>query len=121
MITNLVYHRGEKVRMAFGFIYPTDFAAHVVYMIAAWVLIRQVRCSWIEIGMMIISVIFFEKYCDVKMGARPLKRAIQTVIEDPLAEEILQGRIRQGDHILATIQKEKVVFKQRQNAKELDL
>ena len=62
-----------------------------------------------------------EKYCDVKMGARPLKRAIQTVIEDPLAEEILQGRIWQGDHILATIHKEKVVFKQRQNAKELDL
>ena len=62
-----------------------------------------------------------EKYCDVKMGARPLKRAIQTVIEDPLAEEIMQGRIRQGDHILATIHKEKVVFKQRQNAKELDL
>ena len=62
-----------------------------------------------------------EKYCDVKMGARPLKRAIQTVIEDPLAEEILQGRIRQCDHILATIHKEKVVFKQRQNAKELDL
>ncbi len=62
-----------------------------------------------------------EKYCDVKMGARPLKRAIQTVIEDPLAEEILQGRIRQGDHILATIHKEKVVFKQKQNAKELDL
>ena len=62
-----------------------------------------------------------EKNCDVKMGARPLKRAIQTVIEDPLAEEILQGRIRQGDHILATIHKEKVVFKQRQNAKELDL
>lgn len=62
-----------------------------------------------------------EKYCDVKMGARPLKRALQTVIEDPLAEEILQGRIRQGDHILATLHKEKVVFKQRQNAKELDL
>ena len=62
-----------------------------------------------------------EKYCDVKMGARPLKRAIQTVIEDPLAEEILQGRIRQGDHILATLHKEKVVFKQRQSAKELDL
>ncbi|MBU5430893.1 ATP-dependent Clp protease ATP-binding subunit [Kineothrix sp. MSJ-39] len=62
-----------------------------------------------------------EKYCDVKMGARPLKRAIQTVIEDPLAEEILQGKIKQGDHILATIHKEKVVFKQKQNAKELDL
>lgn len=66
MITNLVYHRGEKVRMAFGFVYPTDFAAHVVYMIAAWVLIRQIKCSWIEIGIMIVSVIFFEKYCDVR-------------------------------------------------------
>ena len=80
LITNLVYHRGEKVRMAFGFIYPTDFAAHVVYMIAAWVLIRQVRCSWIEIGMMIISVIFFEKYCDVRTSEAVMILLILCVI-----------------------------------------
>lgn len=36
---------------------------------------------------------------DSKYGARPLKRAIQTEIEDPLAEEILQGRIGSGDQV----------------------
>lgn len=66
VITNLVYHRGDQVRMAFGFIYPTDFAAGIVFMITAWVVLRQARCTWIEIGLMIISVVLFEKYCDVR-------------------------------------------------------
>lgn len=66
VITNLVYHRGEQVRMSFGFVYPTDFAAGIIFMVTAWVVLRQVRCIWIEIGLMIISVILFEKYCDVR-------------------------------------------------------
>lgn len=66
VITNLVYHRGEQVRMSFGFVYPTDFAAGIIFMVTAWVVLRQVRCTWIEIGLMIISVILFEKYCDVR-------------------------------------------------------
>lgn len=52
-----------------------------------------------------------EKYCDIKMGARPLKRAMQSVVEDLLAEEILSGRIKSGDVVTATVQKDKVVFK----------
>ena len=32
-------------------------------------------------------------------GARPLKRAIQSKIEDRLAEEILDGRIKEGDAV----------------------
>lgn len=66
VITNLVYHRGEQLRMSFGFVYPTDFAAGIIFMVTAWVVLRQVRCTWIEIGLMIISVILFEKYCDVR-------------------------------------------------------
>ena len=66
VITNLVYHRRDQVRMSFGFIYPTDFAAGIVFMITAWIVLRQARCTWIEIGMMIISVVLFEKYCDVR-------------------------------------------------------
>ena len=66
VITNLVYHRGDQVRMSFGFIYPTDFAAGIVFLITAWVVLRQARCTWIEIGLMIISVVLFEKYCDVR-------------------------------------------------------
>ena len=66
VITNLVYHRGEQVRMSFGFVYPTDFEAGIIFMVTAWVVLRQVRCTWIEIGLMIISVVLFEKYCDVR-------------------------------------------------------
>jgi ATP-dependent Clp protease ATP-binding subunit ClpC len=52
-----------------------------------------------------------KKYCDIKMGARPLKRAMQTAVEDPLAEEILSGRIKSGDRVSAAVAKDKVVFK----------
>ena len=51
-----------------------------------------------------------EKYADYKMGARPLKRALQQVVEDQLAEEILAGKIRQDDTVTAGYRKEKVVF-----------
>lgn len=51
-----------------------------------------------------------EKYSDIKMGARPLKRALQTVVEDKLAEEILAGRVKAGDDVKAGFQKGDVVF-----------
>lgn len=51
-----------------------------------------------------------EKYSDLKMGARPLKRAIQTQIEDALAEEILSGRIGSGDSVSAGFREGKVTF-----------
>ncbi len=38
---------------------------------------------------------------DRAMGARPLRRAIQTLIEDPLSEELLAGEWREGDIVLA--------------------
>lgn len=51
-----------------------------------------------------------EKYADYKMGARPLKRALQQVVEDRLAEEILSGRVKNGDMVTVGYRKEKVVF-----------
>ena len=51
-----------------------------------------------------------EKYADYKMGARPLKRAVQQVVEDSLAEELLLGRIKAGDTVSAGYRKGKVVF-----------
>ena len=41
-----------------------------------------------------------DKGFDEKYGARPLKRAIQTNIEDELAEEILEGRIKPGNMVV---------------------
>ena len=39
-----------------------------------------------------------------------MKRAIQTVIEDALAEEILQKKIVPGDTVVAGLKKQQVVF-----------
>ena len=50
------------------------------------------------------------KYADVKMGARPLKRAIQSVVEDALAEEILMKKVQPGDAVTAGYKSGKVVF-----------
>lgn len=47
---------------------------------------------------------------DPKYGARPLRRAIQNKIEDAMAEEILEGRIKQGDKVIIGVSKEKIKF-----------
>lgn len=41
-----------------------------------------------------------EKGYDQQYGARPLNRAIQKYVEDPLAEEILKGDVQEGDTIV---------------------
>ncbi len=51
-----------------------------------------------------------KKYADNKMGARPLKRAIQSVVEDALAEEILLKKVVPGDKVSARFKNGKVVF-----------
>ncbi|MCR4960041.1 MAG: ATP-dependent Clp protease ATP-binding subunit [Lachnospiraceae bacterium] len=49
-------------------------------------------------------------YADLKMGARPIKRAIQSFVEDPLAEEILKKNIKPGDHVVAKVKDKQAVF-----------
>ena len=57
------------------------------------------------------DALFKEGY-DPAFGARPLKRAIQKLLADPLALKILEGDIQQGDHILADVdRKGEVVFR----------
>ncbi|HUV04641.1 MAG TPA: ATP-dependent Clp protease ATP-binding subunit [Armatimonadota bacterium] len=53
---------------------------------------------------------------DPAFGARPLRRAVQRVIEDPLSEEILMGRFSEGDTIRAELEDGKVVFKKAEKA-----
>jgi ATP-dependent Clp protease ATP-binding subunit ClpC len=50
---------------------------------------------------------------DPQYGARPLRRAIQRLVEDPLSDELLRGRFRQGDTVVADVQDGKVVFEGR--------
>lgn len=48
-----------------------------------------------------------DKGYDEKFGARPLKRAIQKYVEDPLAEQIINATIQEGDSIVLSLNKEK--------------
>ena len=50
---------------------------------------------------------------DEHFGARPLKRAIQRYIEDPLSEKLLQGEFSKGDEVEIDIvpgEKDKLAF-----------
>ena len=51
-----------------------------------------------------------EKGTDAKYGARPLRRAIQTELEDKLAEAILNGEISTGDEVEAGVSKKEIKF-----------
>ena len=51
-----------------------------------------------------------DNFSDAKMGARPIKRAIQSFVEDPLSEEILRKNIRPGDRVTASVKDKKAVF-----------
>ena len=53
-----------------------------------------------------------DKGYDQQFGARPLHRAIQKYLEDPLAEEILNHRIKSGDNVTADFNEaeSKIIF-----------
>ena len=61
-----------------------------------------------------------EKGYDVQFGARPLKRAIQKYLEDPMAEVIISASIREGDTILVGFDaaKEEITIKINKNKKK---
>jgi ATP-dependent Clp protease ATP-binding subunit ClpA len=47
---------------------------------------------------------------DPQFGARPLKRAIQELLLDPLAKKLLAGEFKSGDNIKVTVQDGELVF-----------
>ncbi|HIU34099.1 MAG TPA: ATP-dependent Clp protease ATP-binding subunit, partial [Candidatus Pullichristensenella excrementigallinarum] len=55
---------------------------------------------------------------DLQYGARPLRRAIQRMVEDALSEEILNGHIRLGDRVRATREGEQLKFEVLEGARE---
>jgi ATP-dependent Clp protease ATP-binding subunit ClpB len=56
------------------------------------------------------ELVFTEGY-DVQYGARPLKRALQRLIQDPLALKILDGEVLHGDHVIVDADGRRMVFK----------
>lgn len=63
----------------------------------------------LEISAEAKDVIYKEGY-DPLFGARPLRRAIQRLVENPLSDEILRGRFRSGDLIRVTAEENQLKF-----------
>ncbi len=65
------------------------------------------------------ELLFTEGY-DPNFGARPLKRAIQKLVQDPLALKILDGEVLHGDHVIVDADKKaaKMTFKVSERVRE---
>jgi len=59
------------------------------------------------------KLMLIDKGYDEKYGARPLRRAVEHYLEDPLAEAILRGEVKDGEVILVTRDGDKLAFTQK--------
>ncbi len=60
------------------------------------------------------KALLIEKGYDEKYGARPLRRAIEHYLEDPLAEALLRGDVKDGESVLVVRNGEQLEFKQKE-------
>ena len=56
------------------------------------------------------SAFLIEKGYEPVYGARPLRRAIERFLEDPIAEEVIRGKIKSGDRVKVSADKENLTF-----------
>jgi ATP-dependent Clp protease ATP-binding subunit ClpC len=68
---------------------------------------RDVQLQFTEAAKTLLA----EKGYNPEYGARPLRRAIQRLVEDPLSEEMLKGTFEDGDVIEADAEGDKIVFR----------
>jgi ATP-dependent Clp protease ATP-binding subunit ClpC len=59
------------------------------------------------------KTLLIEKGYDEKYGARPLRRAVEHYLEDPLAEALLKGEVKDGEPVLVVREGDKLIFKQK--------
>ncbi|HET7626354.1 MAG TPA: AAA family ATPase, partial [Verrucomicrobiae bacterium] len=57
-----------------------------------------------------------EKGYDPQYGARPMRRAVERFLEDPLAEEILRGNLHEGEPVQVSADKDRLTFAQNKPA-----
>src|SRR5712691_9401842 len=74
--------------------------------------VERVRAKDIKVHLDATAVEFLiDKGYDPTYGARPMRRAVEKYLEDPLAEELLRGNIKQGDTLEVHAAGEQLAFK----------
>jgi ATP-dependent Clp protease ATP-binding subunit ClpC len=75
-------------------------------------IIKRVRAKDIKVHLDATAVEFLiDKGYDPIYGARPMRRAVEKYLEDPLAEELLRGNIKLGDTLEVQAAGEQLAFK----------
>ena len=57
-----------------------------------------------------VKNLILESGTNSSYGARPLRRAVQNILEDKIAEEMLNGNLEEGDNAIVSLQNEKIVI-----------
>jgi ATP-dependent Clp protease ATP-binding subunit ClpC len=74
---------------------------------------------WLRVNEDVKKLLADEGY-DPNYGARPLRRAVQRLIEDPLSEQVLLGRFSEGDRIEGFVDDGRVAFRKAEVAAETE-
>lgn len=94
IIENLVYNQNGRIRVSYGFIYPTDFAAQVFFVIIVWILVRQMQISCVELVALLIIAGFLIVNCDARCSVISIilsvtgALALKTIRRIKIAENI---------------------------------
>ncbi|MCF0228849.1 MAG: hypothetical protein HUJ76_04040 [Parasporobacterium sp.] len=69
VIENLIYTRGSHIRISFGSVYPTDFTAHLFFLTACYLWLRELRITYIEIIIIAAEAVFCQVFCQARNNA----------------------------------------------------
>ncbi|MFJ6942089.1 MAG: hypothetical protein ACIRZV_04645 [Limosilactobacillus mucosae] len=94
LIKNLVYRRDMTniVRQSFGIAYPTDFAAHVLYLILAYAYLKFGKIKWYDYAVFLAAAVFLVKFSDARLSAYAI------ILSIPV---LWIGQRAQTDHLLS--------------------
>lgn len=94
LIRNLVYRRDMTniIRQSFGIAYPTDFAAHVLYLILAYAYLKFGKIKWYDYVVFLAAAGFLVKFSDARLSAYAIILAIPV---------LWIGQRAQKDHLLS--------------------
>jgi len=94
LIRNLVYRRDMTniVRQSFGIAYPTDFAAHVLYLILAYAYLKFGKIKWYDYAVFLAAAVLLVKFSDARLSAYAI------ILSIPV---LWIGQRAQTDHLLS--------------------
>lgn len=86
---NLIFYRGitSVTRQSFGIIYPTDFAAHILFLVLAYCYLYFEKISWKSYLIFALISYFIVKFCDARLNATAILCLIPVILIAKLAKK----------------------------------